>query len=193
MTIHEQQQIVDDILDIMRRNGALKAPLGSGHADEGVEKTVNDLLDLYKDSGQFLTNVMKLPARPQMILLECVCGAGEYRFQDRRIDVVVKNISDSPVKIGNGTRHYRVKSASGEQTDLSHGERLHRTVKPGETLILPARRAAGVLQRHSKPAFDPIGQARWPHERDSIREIGYSYREQGTGDIVECPAKKSKK
>lgn len=194
MSIREQQVIVDDMLDILERNGAmrqggLRVPLNSGQAEESIEKTVDDLLDLFKESGQFLTAILKLPPGPQMAILECVNEIGQYGFSDRRLKIRLRNTSESPVKIGAGVRHYRVRGSNGQPIDLQRGERLHRYIKPGETIELPAKQAAGVLARYCKEAFPPTDQSRWPHDRDVIREVGYSYREQGSAEIIEAPIK----
>jgi len=193
-SIREQQVIVDDILDILERNGAmrnggLRVPLNSGQAEESIEKTVDDLLDLFKESGQFMTAVLKLPPGPQMAILECVNEVGQYGFTDRRLKIRLKNTSESPVKIGAGVRHYRVRGSNGQAIDLQKGERLYQHIQPGDTIELPAVRAGGVLARYCKEAFPPTDQSRWPHDKDVIREVGYSYREQGSAEIIEAPVK----
>lgn len=186
-SVYEQQQTVDEILETSARNGANRVALRQRTVHEGVMKTVDDLLLLFAESGEFLTRIYKLPPLQQMILFEALYGAGDYKFDPKLISVRLKNISAEPVQYHIRTHHYRVRSMSGEMTDLAHGEKMYKTIAPGQEVNLPPDLAGRVLARYCKLAWDPIKQRQWPHQHDAIREVGYTFIHPATHEEVTAP------
>ena len=191
-SVHEQLVIVDETLELMRRTGAMSRPLATGDPHESVIQCVKTLLDKYAETGDFLTNILKLPAFPQMILLECINGVGGYHSLGLDIRVRVKNVSPEPVKIFTGKTHHAVRSPiTGSETAMATATKNHAMIPAGAEIELPARQAVSVLSRYNRLAWDPMLQDRWPHEHDSIREVGYSWVSETT--FERRASKKAKK
>lgn len=174
-SIKEQRENIRAIMQKLTEHRVVRAELQ--HEEQphaGIIEALNELAVEFLESGEFLTKILRCPDHQRMLMLECING--EMRYKGMNMRNVLQNTGAEPLVVRTGELfHPDINYETGEELPTGYMEYFETTVEPGGEIELDSDRASVYLYRHCIEAFPPERQQRWPHDKNCLKEVAYSF------------------
>ncbi len=180
-TKRAMQLDVQTILERMRTERCNLSKLQGQGPSSGVMQVVRDMLTEAAESdtptiaGKLMTRIMRLPGRQRALLMEFVNVAPAYRGKDLHLSILVRNNGSTTIDaLTDTTIVPHIGHDTGLELDTHDIEETRQALPPGEAIALSVELAGVLLHERCKNAWNPTARS-WPHERDDVEEVGFTY------------------